>query len=194
MWEIGHRRDCLRVKSKQYQIPVIGNALIISRNRNSLKNTLKHIHERGYKYSCVRKPGSVMARAGKNGENEVYLVGLSRSNALKTESSGDIGSFSALDHAFKRRKTNRPPIYLGPIPNNTMPPGQAFEHITTWMRKLEAQATLPETTYCIGWADTLPDWLEIEILPGGADKFEDLWDSRPNVLRGIVCMNIGAWW
>jgi hypothetical protein len=192
MWEISYRRNCLKVNGKQYEIPVIGNVLIILRHRTSLKNTLKHIRKRGYKYSGVNKR-SLMAGTSKNGEEEVYLVGLSRLSAPKIESSGDIGSFSTLDREFTPRNTDGPPIYLGPIPNNTIPPGQAFKQITTWVRELEGQVTLPETAYCIGWVDSLPDWLEIGVHQEDVDKFDEVWDRRPDVLREIVRMRIGAW-
>ena len=134
-----------------------------------------------------------MAGTRKNGEEEVCLVGLSRLNALKTESSGDLGSFSALNGEFEHRNTNGSPVYLGPIPNNTIPPGQAFEQITTWAWKLPGQTTFPTTTRCIGWVDSLPDWLEIEVHQEDVDKFDEVWERRPDVLKGVVCMRMGAW-
>lgn len=133
-----------------------------------------------------------MAGSSKNGE-EVYLVGLSRLNALKAESSGDLKLFSALNRKVKRRRTDGSSVYLGPIQNNAIPPRQAFEEITTWVRELEGQTTLPETTHCIGWVDSLPDWLEIGNLPEDAERLEALWDRRPGAQRDIVCMKMGAW-
>ena len=121
------------------------------------------------------------------------MVGLSRLNALKTEGSGNLTLFSALNRKVKRRRTSGSPVYLGPIPDNTIPPDQAFEQITTWVRELEGQVTLPETTRCIGRVDSLPDWLDIGITPADADKFEELWNRRPDAQKDIVCMKMGGW-
>lgn len=149
------------------------------------------MRERGYEYSGFDER-SLVASTSKNGKAEVYLVGLSRFNAPKLERNGDIGLFSALDRV-RRRKTDDPPVYLGPIPKNTIPPDRAFDQITTWARKLPGQTTFPTTTRCIGWVDSLPDWLEIGVPEEDVDKFNEVWDRRPEVLRGIVCMWMGAW-
>lgn len=133
-----------------------------------------------------------MARTKKNGEAEVYLVGLSRFKALKTERSGARGPFSALDRGFRRR-TDGPPIYLGPIRDNTIPPVQAFNQITLWAWMSPGQTTFPITARCIGWVDTLPDYLEIGIPSADVDQFDEVWERRPDVLRGIECLRMGAW-
>ncbi len=127
-----------------------------------------------------------MFRTSKNGEEEVYLVGLSRLNALKTGSNGDMGSFSALNRDFKPRKTDGPSLYLGPILNNTVPPGQAFDQITTWAWKLPGKTTFPTTARCIGWVDSLPDWLEIGVHQEDVARFNEVWNRRPDAQRRRV--------
>lgn len=125
------------------------------------------------------------------------MVGLSKLRPLLdapgSRGGGDTGLLSTLVREIKRQKKEGACIYLGPIPSTTRPPKKVFERVTAWVRELEGQATLPETAHCIGWVDSLPDWLEIGILPANAVDFEELWGRRPEVLRRIVCMRMGAW-
>ncbi|KAF8344550.1 hypothetical protein F5887DRAFT_1283198 [Amanita rubescens] len=172
--------------------------------RTGLKRTLEYVGERGYKYDKVKKRNIVVgtSKDSTNGEAELYLVGLSKVKPLlDAPESGDESDdedtdlLSTLDREFrvKRRKINGLSLYrLGPISDNTVPPGQAFDQITTWAWKLPGQTTFPTTTRCKGWVCSLPDWLKIEVHQEDADKFEALWKRRPDAQKGIVCMKMEA--
>ena len=137
----------------------------------------------------VSKRSMVVGANTDNSDAEIYLVGLSRMRPLRcalelAESDKEIVE---LDREFKRPRRYGPSIQLGPVPNALSPPKQVFQGITTWIKNLE-RAALPKTTRCIGWVDDLPDWIEIAISTDDIQKFEELWDRRPDALRKIVCV------
>ena len=154
-------------------------------NRESLNRTLNYMRERKYSYGEIDDKSVVIASSKDTAKSDAFLVSLGRMVRRSV--------------ANPQTLSGGPSIHLGPIRPEAIPnfpvlhwanPSETFLKITSWM----SLDMLPPTG-CLGWANDLPDWLEIASAKDDIKSFAELWNQRPeeDYLKKIVCMIYDAY-